>query len=91
MVINSTDPALLNGSFRNFIWSDRKNRNYLIMAAVCSLLLFFVFKLFYPYPNMVMDSYVYIKAMAQNLGANSYPIGYSKFLQLFSLFSRNTT
>jgi hypothetical protein len=61
------------------------------MAAICSLTLFFVFKLFYPYPNMVMDSYVYIKAMAQNLGANSYPIGYSKFLQLFSLFSRSTT
>jgi hypothetical protein len=61
------------------------------MAGVCSLTLFFVFKLFYPYPNMVMDSYVYIKAMAQNLGANSYPIGYSKFLQLFSLFSRSTS
>jgi hypothetical protein len=40
---------------------------------------------------MVMDSYVYIKAAILGMNANSFPIGYSKFLKFFSLFSRSTT
>ena len=78
-------------SFQNFIWRIQINRIWLFAALASSLILFFIFKLFNPYPNMVMDSYVYIRAMAFDLGANSFPIGYSRFLQLFSLFSRSTT
>jgi len=84
-------PRTMQISFRDFIWRDRDNRMYLLVGLLGSLILFQLFKLFYLYPNMVMDSYVYIRAMVFNLGANSFPIGYSKFLQVFSLFSRNTT
>jgi len=72
-----------------FIWTNRRHRIYLLGAATGSIILFFLFKQFYPYPNMVMDSYVYIRPMAEGLGANSFPIGYSWFLQLFSIFSRS--
>ena len=67
----------------------RDNRIYLWVAMAISIWLFFVFKQFYPYPNMVMDSYIYVKGAVLNLGANSFPIGYSKFLQFFGLFSRS--
>jgi hypothetical protein len=65
-------------------------RVYIWTALGTILSLFFVFKYFYPYPNMVMDSYVYIKGAVRNLDANSFPIGYSKFLLFFSFFSRST-
>jgi len=76
-------------SFRYFVFHH--HLACLLTAVGVGITLFAVFKFFYPHPNMVMDSYVYIRAMAFNLGANSFPIGYSKFLQLFSLVSRNTT
>jgi len=76
-------------SFLVFIWVHRQNRRYLLGCAFISFLLFFVFKLLYPYPNMVMDSYVYIRPLAEHLGANSFPIGYSWFLGVFSFFSRS--
>ena len=74
-----------------FIWNNRANRLYLLSAALLSIVLFFIFKLMYPYPQMVMDSYVYIRPMAEGLGANSFPIGYTWFLQLFSILSHSVT
>src|SRR5580658_2026105 len=60
-------------------WEDRR---YFWAGLGVSVVLFVVFKLFYPFPNMVMDSYVYLKAAVLDLSANSFPIGYSKFLQV---------
>jgi len=67
------------------------NRAYLWYALLTSLFLLFIFKLFYPYPNLVVDSYVYIKAAHLNWGVNSFPIGYSRFLQLFHFFTDSAT
>jgi hypothetical protein len=60
----------------------QEDRRYFWTGLGVSVLLFVVFKLFYPYPNMVKDSYVYLKAAVLNLEANSFPIGYSKFMQV---------
>lgn len=68
----------------------REARTYLTIAAAISILFFILFKHFYPYPNMVMDSYVYLKAAVLHWGANSYPIGYSKFLELFLFYSHSS-
>ena len=57
-------------------------RRYLSASLLIPGLLFGLFKYFYPHPNMVMDSYVYIRAMVFNLQANSFPVGYSRFLQI---------
>jgi len=74
---------------RNFIWSSRANRIYLFSAVAISLLLWYGFKRLYPYPNVIFDSYNYARAAALNWSFNSWPIGYSKFLQLFALFSHS--
>lgn len=68
---------------------SQETKLYLFTAAGISLLLFTIFKHFYPYPNMVMDSYVYLNAAVHHWGANSYPIGYSKFLEWFLHFSNS--
>lgn len=75
----------------NFIFTSRGNRKLLLSASLLSILLFFVFKLFYPYPNMVMDSYVYIRPLVEGKNVNSFPMGYTWFLGIFSWLSRSTT
>jgi hypothetical protein len=90
MVPNTTNTVTLQESFFCFIWRSRGNRLYLVTAAAVSMALFYVFKLFYPYPDMVMDTFVYTKAAVFNMDANSFPVGYSKFLQIFGVFSRST-
>jgi hypothetical protein len=67
------------------------NRIYLLCATLTTILLFFFFKLIYPHPNMVMDSYVYIRPLVEGRSVNSFPMGYTWFLQLFSFFSRSAT
>ena len=91
MVLKSSLISYTDIRFTDFIWKDRTHRWYLISAVVLSIGVFLIFKQFYPNPNMVMDSYVYIRAMALHQSVNSYPIGYSRFLLLFSLLSRSTT
>jgi len=78
-------------SFRDSIFHTQQGRIYLVGAIALSLLLFFTFKLFYPYPNLVMDSYVYIRPMVERRSVNSFPMGYTWFLQVFSVFSRSAT
>ncbi|MBN9383509.1 MAG: hypothetical protein J0H74_22315 [Chitinophagaceae bacterium] len=75
-------------SFRDLIWH---HRIYLLSAGALSLILFFIFKLLYPHPFMVMDSYVYIRPLVEGRNVNSFPMGYTWFLQLFSFFSRSAT
>lgn len=76
-------------SFVHFIGHDRRNRFYLWSALATSLILLVLFKSLYPYPNMVMDSYYYVRAAAANADVNAWPIGYSKFLQLVGLFTHS--
>ena len=66
------------------------NKAYAWAVVGTTVVLFLVFKYFYPYPNMVMDSYVFIKAAVKHMGANSSPIGYSWFLRIFCFFTRST-
>jgi len=73
----------------SYIWRHRINRLYLFSALGISLILLLLFKLIYPYPNLVMDSYYYIRAAAYNADVNAWPIGYSKFLQLVGLFTHS--
>ena len=54
-----------------------------------SLLLLIIFKAFYPYPNLVLDSYYYTLAAAQNWDINAWPIGYSKFIRVIGWFSHS--
>jgi len=66
-----------------------QNHWYLWSAVLISIILFLLFKLLYPYPNLVLDSYYYIQAAVLNNNINTWPIGYSKFIQFFNLFSHS--
>ncbi len=72
-----------------FIWTDRGNRGFLWIALALTCTLWPLFKYFYPSPNLVLDSYYYIKAAVLRLDTNAWPIGYSKFLRLYNLFSHS--
>lgn len=72
-----------------FIWGKRINRLYLYGAIGASIALLVLFKLFYPYPNLVMDSYYYLRAASANADVNAWPIGYSRFLQLIGMFTHS--
>ena len=76
----------LQTDFIHFIW-NRNNRLYIWSATVISIVLWVVFKHFYPYPNIIWDSYSYIDAAVDNADVNNWPIGYSKFIRFIGLFS----
>lgn len=76
------------GQFQQWVWQDRRVRIYLISTIAFSILAFIWFKSRYPYPNFLPDSYSYLEAAFNNKTINIWPIGYSKFLRLFSSFTR---
>jgi len=78
-------------TFKDFVWKNNLNRRYLIIALIVYLLQFIIFKSNYPYANYMPDSYSYLQAAAVNADVNMWPVGYSKFLRLFSSFSHSDT
>jgi hypothetical protein len=55
----------------------RQNGAYIWSALLTTVILLTVFKLIYPYPNMVLDSYYYILAAISHADVNAWAIGYS--------------
>src|SRR5580698_3893027 len=58
----------------------RSDQRYLLLAIVASIVQIFLFKLAYPFPDFISDSYNYIESAALHLNVNLWPIGYAKFL-----------
>lgn len=78
--------------FKAFVLDYRENRNMLLFAGLAILVQFIIFKLLYPYASFIDgDSYVYINTAAANPYINTYPIGYPRFLRLFSVFTKSDT
>ncbi len=77
-------------SFLQWLWQDRENKMLLGFSMTAIVAAFVWLKLLYPYPNFIPpDSYGYLEAASNNQFINVWPIGYSKFLQLVSLFTRS--
>ena len=75
--------------FKDFLFKDKRNRRILWIAAAVVVIQFAVFKYLYPYASYIHgDSFSYLEAADKNLDINTYLIGYSKFLRLFSVFNR---
>jgi hypothetical protein len=72
-------------SFSAFV--GRENKVYGSIMLAITLLEWIVFKLCYPFPDFFSDSYSYIAAARLHLDVNIWPIGYSRFLYVFHLFS----
>lgn len=80
------------GSLYSFVVCNPINRWFLIIGIPIILLQLIVFKFFYPFAGFINgDSYVYLETGYHNLIVNTYPIGYSKFLRLFSVFTHSDT
>lgn len=76
------------GSFLEFLWKDTVNRTLIFSSIVIAVSMLCFFKHYYPYPAFINgDSYQYLISAFYNLNIDIYPIGYSKFLRLISVFS----
>lgn len=75
-------------SFKDFLLKHKQNRVILLIGGAAIIIQFAIFKYYYPFASYIHgDSFSYIKAAYENPNINTYPIGYSKFLRLISIFS----
>ena len=92
MQANETLSASSQMSFKEFLFKDRRNRITLMIALGLMIIQFSIFKYLYPFASFIHgDSFIYLKTANENLDTNSYMVGYSRFLRLFSVFSRSDT
>ncbi|HEY8897638.1 MAG TPA: hypothetical protein VIM79_22585, partial [Niastella sp.] len=76
--------------FIQWLMKDKENKQLIWFSVVIMAISFGWLKFMYPYPNfMPPDSYSYLDAAYKNEFINQWPIGYSKFLRLVSVFSRS--
>jgi hypothetical protein len=76
-------------TFKEFLFHNSRNRFTLYIAAAAIVIQFAIFKYLYPFASYIHgDSFSYLIAADQNLTINTYLIGYSKFLRLFSIFAK---
>lgn len=76
-------------SFQDFLLRDKKQKRLLLGIFTTLIIQFIVFKILFPYPNFMPDSYSYLEAAIWNNDINLWPVGYSKFLRIFSTFTRS--
>lgn len=61
---------------------------FLRIAVISTTLEFTLFKCWYPLASFIAgDSYVYLQSAVYNSRINTYPVGYSCFLRIFSTFT----
>jgi len=76
-------------TFKTFILGNKDYRLVLLIASAAIITQFVIFKYFYPNPSFIHgDSFVYLQTAFWNLDVNNYMVGYSRFLRLFSVFTR---
>ena len=76
-------------SFKDYTWRNKGNRAYLLFALGAFIIQFVIFKFRYPYANYMPDSYSYLEAAYTNADVNMWPVAYSKFLRLVSVFTHS--
>ena len=82
----STD---IPATFRHFITHERSR--YWKIAIPALIVQFALFKLMYPFPDFISDSYSYIDTAALHLDVNLWPIGYSRFIGAIHLITHSDT
>jgi hypothetical protein len=86
---NSQNAPVSEQTFIQFLFQNRRNKNILYLVASAVIIQFTLFKYLYPFANyMHDDSFQYLIAADRNSTVEFYPIGYSKFLRLISVFAK---
>jgi protoporphyrinogen oxidase len=81
-------PSLV--TFKDFLLNITLNRNLLLLSSIAIVLQLILFKMLYPFAGFINgDSYVYLETAFFNLDINTYPVGYSNFLRLISVFTHS--
>ncbi|PSL45694.1 protoporphyrinogen oxidase [Chitinophaga niastensis] len=76
----------------NYIFKNPAYKWFVKIGIIGIILQLVVFKYLYPYAGFINgDSYVYLETAYHNFDINTYPIGYSMFLRLFSVFTHSDT
>jgi hypothetical protein len=79
-------------TLKDYIFNDSRNKKYVLIAIISIIIQLLFFKYWYPFASFINgDSYKYIASAYFNFDIDVYPIGYSKFLRLFSVFTRSDT
>lgn len=79
-------------SFKDFLFRNKRNKRILLVALGLIIVQFSIFKYLYPFASYIHgDSFTYLESAQQNLDINTYPVGYSRFLRLFSVFTHSDT
>ena len=78
-------------SFTHFIFKLKRNRILLLIFCIGTLIQFCIFKLLYPFPDFISDSYSYIETNIYHMRVNLWPIGYSKFIAFVHLINHSDT
>ncbi|MBN8854616.1 MAG: hypothetical protein J0H07_22325 [Sphingobacteriales bacterium] len=66
-------------------------RRTALIAAVATIVQFFLFKHFYPFPSFFQDSYTYLDVAAHGYSISYRPVGYSMFLILIHFITSSDT
>ncbi len=95
--VSSPAPAVASrkgglAPLRQFLSHNTLQRNLILFGIIASIIQLCVFKYFYPDPSFINgDSYTYIQEAHNNSLIGTYPIGYPRFLRLFSVFTTSPT
>jgi hypothetical protein len=82
--------TLTTQPFKRWLVEDKENKWLFRFSLLVMIVSFGWLKFVYPYPNFLQpDSQWYVDAALKNDFINYWPIGYSKFLRLVSVFSRS--
>ncbi|WP_343690124.1 hypothetical protein [Chitinophaga sp.] len=73
--------------FLQYVFKNSTNRKYIIIAFIAGLVQLTLFKILYPYPDFISDSYSYIETNLYHMKVNLWPIGYSIFIGFIHLFT----
>ncbi|WPQ63357.1 FAD-dependent oxidoreductase [Chitinophaga sancti] len=79
-------------SLRNYIFKEPANKPYVQTALLGIIIQLIFFKYWYPFASFINgDSYAYLYSAYDNNDIDTYPIGYPKFIRLFSVFTHSDT
>lgn len=92
---NNTPPSTKSESsqpqtLKNYIFKEPENKPYVRTAIISIIIQLLFFKYWYPFASYIHgDSFAYIGEAFDNVDIETYPIGYPKFLRLFSVFTHS--
>ncbi|WP_440132810.1 hypothetical protein [Chitinophaga sancti] len=76
-----------SSSFLQYVFKNSTNRKFILLAFIAGLVQLTIFKILYPFPDFISDSYSYIDTNLYHMNVNLWPIGYSKFIAFIHLFT----